>query len=57
MFASMALGNDGTREKEVGGVVEKVGHGELGARRRSVAMAATTTTTHNTALPLLEWWC
>jgi len=51
----MALGNDGTREKEVGGVVEKVGHGELGARRRSMAMAATVM--RNVALPLLEWWC
>ena len=55
MFASMALGNDGTREKEVGGAVEMVGDGELGARWRSMAMAATVT--RNAALPLLKWWC
>jgi len=51
----MAKGDDGTREKEVGGAVEKVGHDELRARWHSVAMAATAT--RNAALPLLEWWC
>ena len=35
--------------------MDKAGHGELGARRRFVAMAAMVT--RNVALSLLEWWC
>ena len=35
--------------------MDKTGHGELSARRRSMAMAATAM--RDAALPLLEWWC
>jgi len=47
--------NNRTKEKEVGGAMDKASDGELGALRRSVAMAVTVT--RNAALPMLEWWC
>jgi len=54
-IASRTYDEDESREREIGGAVDRAIHSELGAQWRSVAMAVTMT--HNVALPLLEWWC
>ena len=42
-IASRTYDEDESREREIGGAVHRAGHGELGARRSSVTMAASAT--------------
>ena len=42
-IASRTYDEDESREREIGGAVDRDGHGELRARRRSMTMAATVT--------------